>query len=233
MEKWAYILIAFSLFLLVVIIGLLSVLVYKLAKNQVLIQQQPQSPPNLQQKAELPQVEQVQLNNAELNLSSQVPTTSATEMNEIPKKKKEFHPIILERMNELKQYTSKRSDLYCPNHREEPGETVCGICDKLFCKACIKDFKALHFCKHHLTLVMNYEWDEVYTLKTSTQDPERGVRLYDLKKEIFEKEKIPSYIETHYKINVDHDHIETYLVVYAKKENIQELKLIIENDLGQ
>jgi len=198
MEKWAYVLIALSLFLLVIIIGLLSVLIYKLFKNQ--------SPPATLQ--------------------------PSTEGESIPTKPtKEFHPAIIERMNELRQIKPQRPDLFCPNHRDEPGETVCAICDKLFCASCIKDFKTLHFCKEHLPLIMNYEWDEVYTLKTSSHDPERGVRLYDLKKEIFERENLPAYIETHYKINVDQDHIETYLVIFAKRENVQFLRSFIENEL--
>ena len=198
MEQWAYLLIALSLFMLVIIIGLLSVLIYKLFKNQ----SPSPSPQNL--------------NNPDSGQQQLV---------------KEFHPAIVERMNDMKKLKQKRADLYCPNHTEEPGETVCGICDKLFCKSCVKDFKSLHFCKEHLPLIMNFEWDEVLTLKTSTEDPEQGVRLYDLKKEIFEKDELATYVETHYKINVDQDFIETYLVVYSQKENIQRVKDIIVKQL--
>lgn len=136
----------------------------------------------------------------------------------------DYHPAILERLKEAKKIKAKRADLFCPNHPEEPGEVSCGICDKLFCQNCIKPFKSLHFCREHLPLVMNNEWDEVMTVKTSTQDPEHGVRVYDMKKEIFEKEELPTYIETHYKINIDQDHIETYLVVFAMKEQLEKIK---------
>ncbi len=145
--------------------------------------------------------------------------------------KSEFHPEILERMKDMQKVKPKRADLFCPHHTDEPGETVCAICDKMYCKACIKPFKAMHFCKEHLPLIMKYDWEEVLTLKTSTQDPERGVKLYEIKKEIFEKDDLPTYIETHYKINVDQDYIETYLVVYAQKENKEKLKEKIELEL--
>jgi hypothetical protein len=127
-------------------------------------------------------------------------------------------------MRESEKLKNRRADLFCPNHTEEPGEVMCAICDKLYCKACIKPFKTLHFCKEHLPLVMKHEWEEVLTLKTSTEDPEEGVRLYDQKKEMFEKDNIPTYIETHYKINVDQDYIETYLVLYGIKEDASKLK---------
>jgi hypothetical protein len=43
-------------------------------------------------------------------------------------------------------------------------------------------------------------------------------------KQLFEKDDLPTYVETHYKINVDHDYIETYLVLYGMKEKIEDLK---------
>jgi hypothetical protein len=199
MEKWAYILISLSLFMLVIIIGLLSVLIYKLFKNQS---------------------------------ASQASNTPLGNQDDQSKANMEFHPAILERMNDMKKVKAKRMDLFCPNHTEEPGETTCAICEKLFCKSCVKDFKSLHFCKEHLPLIMNFEWDEVFTIKTSTHDPEQGVRLYDIKKDLFEKEDLATYVETHYKINVDQDHIETYLVVYAQRDNVQKVRLIIQGKLS-
>jgi hypothetical protein len=135
-----------------------------------------------------------------------------------------YHPAILERLKEAQKLKAKRADLFCPNHPDEPGEVMCGICDKLYCKNCIKPFKSLHFCREHLPLVMNHQWDEVMTVKTSTEDPEHGVRVYETKKEIFQKEDLPTYIETHYKINIDQDHIETYLVVFAMKEQLEKIR---------
>ena len=139
--------------------------------------------------------------------------------------KSEFHPAIVERMKEMEKLKPKRADLFCPNHTEEPGEASCAICDRLFCRACIKPFKALHFCKEHLPLVMTQEWDEVLTLKTSTQDPERGVQLFQIKKDLFHNDAIPTFIETHYKINVDQDMIETYLVLFAEKSKLETLRI--------
>jgi hypothetical protein len=139
--------------------------------------------------------------------------------------KSEFHPAILDRMKEMDKLRPKKADIYCVNHSEEPGEATCAICEKIFCKACIKPFKTLHFCREHISIIMRNEWIEVFTLKTSTQEPEDGVILYAEKKKLFEEEDIPTYIETHYKINVDHDFIETYLVVFAMKEHKAAVKI--------
>ena len=192
MEQTTLILIAVTLFLLVIIVGFLTLLIFKMFKQGNTL-----NTPTPPQTGEAPH-----------------PDVS----------KADFHPGILERIKGLEKVKPKRADLFCPNHSEEPGETMCSICDKIYCKACIKPFKSLYFCKEHIPMIMRYDWDEVLTIKTSTADPEQGVRLYDVKKEIFEKEDIPTYVETHYKINVDQDYIETYLVLYAQKETIPTVK---------
>jgi hypothetical protein len=151
--------------------------------------------------------------------------------NNVPKELQgqNFHPAALERIKEIGKLKPKRLDLFCPNHPEEPGETLCAICDKLYCRQCIKPYKSMHLCKEHLPLVMTNDWHEVITIKTSTTDPEHGVRLFDEKKVLFERDHIPTYVETHYKINVDQDYIETYLVLYSLEENLVDLKLKMAN----
>jgi hypothetical protein len=198
MEQTALILIAVVLLLLVILMGFLTILIYKMFRENKSFAGAPAANP-----------------------------TDETPHPDISKS--EFHPAILERIKGLEKVKPKRADLFCPNHTEEPGETMCAICDKLYCKSCIKPFKSLHFCKEHLPLIMRHDWDEVITIKTSTHDPEQGVRLYDVKKEIFENDDLPTYVETHYKINVDQDYIETYLVLYAQKELIERVREKIQD----
>ncbi len=194
MEQATLILIVITLLLLVIILGFLSFLIFKLLNKP-------------------------QHSNFSREQSLEDSTLAKPDI-----ARSEFHPAILERIKESEKLKNRRADLFCPNHLDEPGEVMCAICDKLYCKACIKPFKNLHFCREHLPLIMKHEWEEVFTLKTSTEDPEEGVRLYDQKKDIFEKESIPTYIETHYKINVDQDYIETYLVMFGIKEEIAKIK---------
>lgn len=190
MENTAIVLIIITNLMLVLILGTLGFLIYRLLKNQ---------------------------GTANTNAA-----TAAEAKNEADKL---YHPAIVERMKALEPLKApKRTELFCPNHPDEPGEASCAICDQLYCKACIRPFKSLHFCREHLQLIMRYEWQEVLTIKTSTHDPDEGVRLYDLKKQLFQKEDMPTYVETHYKINVDHDYIETYLVVFGMKDKLESVK---------
>jgi hypothetical protein len=180
MENTAILLIVLTNIFLVIILGILTFIIFKLFKNQ--------------------------------------------SNKNIPEEIEKYHPDILARMKEMKGAHLQQSNLFCPNHKEEPGEAPCAICDKLFCKSCIRPFKSLHFCKEHLQLIMHNEWEEVLTLKTSTQFPEEGVKLYESKKFLFEESHIPTYIETHYKINIDQDYIETYLVLFSIKENTEAVR---------
>lgn len=200
MENTALLLIVVTLFLLVIIVGLLSVLILKIMKQGGPVTMSPPQEP-----------------------TGEAPHPDVS--------KDKYHPAILERIKELEKIKPRKADLFCPNHTDEPGEVVCAICDKLYCKACIKPFKTMHFCKEHLPLIMRFDWDEVLTIKTSTTDPEKGVRLYDIKKQVFEQKNIPTYVETHYKINVDQDYIETYLVLYAIKENVEAVRKTFDEAL--
>lgn len=184
MENTAIALIIVTNIVLVIILGLLAFLVYRLLKQKL----------------------------PDQNQSEKTPATPG------------MHPEILKRMKDMEKVKSKKADLFCPNHPEEPDETVCAICDQIFCKSCIKPFKSFHACKEHLPLLMANEWEEILTLKTSTHDPEQGVRLYDVKKDLFSNQEIPTYIETHYKINVDQDYIETYLVMYGISGEVDKVK---------
>lgn len=177
MEKTALILIVFTNIFLVIILGILAFLVYRLVKH-----------------------------------------------NKSGENQAHFHPGVIKRMKEVEKFNLKSTDNFCPNHPDEMGEASCAICDHVFCKLCIKPFRNLHFCVDHLKVVMNNEWSEILTIKTSTADPENGVKLYDLKKEFFQAEGIPTYIETHYKINVDQDYIETYLVLFGLTQQAAALK---------
>jgi hypothetical protein len=136
----------------------------------------------------------------------------------------EFHPAIQQRIKDVHFSLPMQHDHMCPHHPNEPGEVDCAICDHLFCRICIKPFKSMHVCQEHIGLLLKHEWKEILTLKTSTSDPEEGVRLYDLKKKLLEESQLPTYVETHYKINVDDDHIETYLVLFCTQAQADEIR---------
>jgi hypothetical protein len=190
MEQTTLIIVVITNIILVIGLGGLGFLIYKLLKDQ-------KTPPQAAQP------------------TPPTPSAPAPSM-DLPS----YHPEILKRMQYLEEVKAKKAELACPNHPTEPGETICAICDLHYCQACVKPFKSMYLCKEHMPLVMGNEWSEVVTVKSSATDPEKGVRLYELKKELFREQDLPSYVETHYKLNLDQDSIETYLVMFAKVQDL-------------
>lgn len=139
-----------------------------------------------------------------------------------------YHPEIKKRLQEVEFTNPVTENIFCPIHPEEAGEVQCGMCGKYFCNKCIRPMKSIYFCKEHMAIFLRNQWQEILTLKTSSTDPEAGVRLYDKKQLIFHEYEIPTYIETHYKIDIDSDFIETYLVLYAQENQVEQVKELLE-----
>lgn len=126
------------------------------------------------------------------------------------------------KLNEKNKHSSSKTA--CPNHSDQSGETPCAICDKLFCESCSIFHHNVYFCPEHYKLLQDHEWAEVLRLNSSSEDPERGVKLYELRKALFQSENIPSYIQIDYQLREQAVCIETVLVLYGLKTDIPRLK---------
>jgi len=145
-----------------------------------------------------------------------------------------YHPDIKKRMLEVNKLKQKLIlEANCHLHPQEPSEAACAICDDYFCKSCIKTYENKHFCKEHSMLFLNFQWKDVFTLKSTPDDPEAGVRVVEWKKKIWKNEAIPLYIQTHYKIDVDGDQIESWVVLFARESEEVAIKERLAQEVGQ
>lgn len=136
-----------------------------------------------------------------------------------------LHPEIVKRIEDAKALKTKiRIEATCHNHPKEPSEAACAICDKYFCKSCLKSHQNLLFCREHIALYLNSHWEEVYSVKSTPNNPEAGVVIVDWKKEVWEAESLPLFVQTHYKINVDGDQIESWVVLFSRVDEKEEIK---------
>jgi len=115
--------------------------------------------------------------------------------------------------------TSHPNSFYCTNHPDTHSTGICMICQKSFCEKCLCDHDRLNFCKDHLKLYLENEWQQVETIKTEPNRPEEAMVLYDFKNLLWTTEKKPSYVVTHYKINFESDFIESFVTLYVKKQD--------------
>lgn len=113
---------------------------------------------------------------------------------------------------------------FCQNHPDDHSTGVCAICERAFCKNCLKDHENLHFCFDHYELFMEKNWMNIITVKANPQDPTEGSHLYQLKGQVWRENNMPTYIVTHYKINFENDFVESYVMLFGKEEDEEFLK---------
>lgn len=144
-----------------------------------------------------------------------------------------FHPEVRKRMEEAKFVKKKAMiEATCALHPQEPSEGSCAICAKYFCANCLKTHGTLSFCREHLNIFLSSEWHEVYTVKSTPENPEAGVKVVEWKNNLWEEEGTPLYLETHYKINVEGDLIESWVVLFAREVEKEVVKKRLHSPAG-
>lgn len=112
-------------------------------------------------------------------------------------------------------------EYYCSHHPSELSAGTCVVCENAFCSHCLKSHKSLHFCQEHLQLFLTNKWAQVASVKTNPEETEEGVYLYKLKRDLWLNEKVPSYMETQYKIDIDTDYIESFVALYVREKDLE------------
>ncbi|MBY0416368.1 MAG: hypothetical protein K2Q18_19490, partial [Bdellovibrionales bacterium] len=112
---------------------------------------------------------------------------------------------------------------YCENHPDEPSVGSCLICENVFCEKCLIEHEGMFFCKEHFRVFANNKWKQITDVRTTPHTPEEGLYIYHFKRHIWKEEKIPSFVLTHYKINIEEDFIESFIqlnVIESDAENL-------------
>lgn len=127
---------------------------------------------------------------------------------------------------QYKKVLNKEFPVYkCEIHKDRDSDGSCAICEKTFCQDCLKKNENLSFCPEHFELFFKETWADVWTIKTTPDRPEKAKSMYDLKNQMWQEKGIPTYIVTHYKINFEQDHIESWVILFSResdKENLLE-----------
>lgn len=125
--------------------------------------------------------------------------------------------------------TTTRSEGMCHFHPNEAARSQCAICCILLCETCNRDYEQLHFCPAHFELYTCHRWLPLSTVVTKPQSPQNGLALYQFKESLWEGRQIPSYVVTHYKIDVETDQIESYIQLYVREEEFAMLSSLYQN----
>lgn len=131
------------------------------------------------------------------------------------------------RGNVSNQYKiSERSS--CPFHSENSPVGTCLICEEAFCEECLIEHESLYFCKEHFRTYADYQWEKITDILTTPDTPEASMHVHNFKRDLWKYEKIPTFVLTHYKINVNDDHIESYVQLHVRVEDKDSLEKRLE-----
>lgn len=115
---------------------------------------------------------------------------------------------------------------YCENHPNEQAQGICAICEGSYCEKCLKEDESLNFCPEHFNTYLENSWLSFHKVRTTPTESENGIILYSLKQNLWQRHGIPTYIITHYKIDVESDIVESHVHLYVREGD---KKFITEN----
>ena len=143
-------------------------------------------------------------------------------------------PVILKALDtpisKYKKLSEERvtEKYYCENHPDIPSTGTCLICEDVFCESCLIEHEGLYFCKEHFKVFANNKWKQITDVRTTPNTPEDGLFIYHFKRHLWKDRKIPSFVLTHYKINLEEDFIESFIQLNVTESEAEVLTEDIE-----
>lgn len=122
---------------------------------------------------------------------------------------------------------------YCIHHKDAPSVGSCLICEEVFCENCLVDHESMHFCKEHFRTFAAYKWKQITDVRTTPDTPEDGLYIYKFKRDLWLNKSIPSFVMTHYKINIENDYIESFIQLNVREDDVEKLSNEIEKYKAQ
>lgn len=127
----------------------------------------------------------------------------------------------------VKPSDSESLKYVCAFHPERDPVGVCAICESACCEACLREWEHLNFCSDHIKLYAAHKWEPITNERTTANTPETSSYIYDFKKRMW-SQGVPSFIVTHYRIEIESDVVESYVQLFVKLEDKDSLSNLIE-----
>ncbi len=143
-------------------------------------------------------------------------------------------PVLIPTVESPKTHIKKLSEenvaekFFCENHPEIPSVGSCLICEDVFCEKCLIEHENMYFCKEHFKTFANNKWKQITDVKTTPNSPEDGLFIYHFKRHIWKTNQTPSFVLTHYKINIEEDFIESFIQLNVLENEAEKLLEDIE-----
>lgn len=141
---------------------------------------------------------------------------------ESPETHKAISPELLSALRSGKKQETHA--LYCKDHPDEVSNGKCAISGDAYCEHCLTKQGDIRIARKYLDLYLDNEWEEIYMIPTDKKNTELKDRLMKVKKELWNNESLPVIIQGHYKINIQEDQIEEFIVVLTRNEDKEHIK---------
>lgn len=112
---------------------------------------------------------------------------------------------------------------YCSHHHDEASVGSCLICEDVFCEQCLVEHDSMHFCKEHFRIFANNKWTQITDVRTTPDTPEDGLYIYNFKRDLWANKQIPTFVMTHYKINIENDYIESFIQLNVRENDAEKI----------
>lgn len=112
----------------------------------------------------------------------------------------------------------------CTIHDNTSADGQCFICHGYFCDDCLFEQDLLIFCKDHLESYQSRKWTALKSVVSTSESPEAGVELYELKKTLWNDQRVFCYIETKYELCESKNIIESHVTLYVDSDHYSQLR---------
>lgn len=126
-------------------------------------------------------------------------------------------------VNESGQKVEGPEGTSCAYHPKAIAMATCSICQRPICQKCFREADDVHFCSEHLRTYLDNEWEVLSQVRSSVQEPEDGLLVYEFKTSLWNSDMTPTFLVTHYQIDVHGDHIETHTKLFVREQDLEEL----------
>jgi hypothetical protein len=112
----------------------------------------------------------------------------------------------------------------CINHPESPAQALCAISAEPICESCVREDDGVIFSLDHFRTYLESSWVEMESVRATAAQTEASAHLFAFKQARWKKNQTPSYVTTHYRIDIDSDEIESLIRLYVREEDKDLLK---------
>lgn len=139
-----------------------------------------------------------------------------------------LEPVVADKFAHIKRPEIIVEKFQCHNHPDKESVGSCLICEEVFCESCLVEHESMHFCRDHFRIFANSKWKQITDVRTTPDTPEEGLFIYSFKKDMWKEKNLPTFVMTHYKINIDNDYIESFIQLNVREEDAETLSIELE-----